>query len=310
MSRRLRFIPPNSLVEVTSRTIHGRLLLQPTHRVAELCRGVLARAVRRFPVEVHAFVFLGNHYHLLLTAPDGQRLAAFMNHLNSNLAREIGRAVRWREKFWGRRYQAIPVSGEEPAQVERLIYLLRHGCKEGLVRRPGDWPGATSVRHLLTGRAVSGPWIDRTSEYRAQLRGRRIDPRAFVSDESFELSQLPCWKGLSAESYRNRMRELVREIERQTAEELAATEREPLGAERAARQNPHESPVRIKKGPAPWIHAATRQARLAFRETYRQFVDAYRRASAALRSPRERRERFALFPPGSFPPPGPFLAIA
>jgi hypothetical protein len=48
MSRRLRLIPENALVEVTSRTIQGRLLLQPTHRIAELCRGVLARAVRLY----------------------------------------------------------------------------------------------------------------------------------------------------------------------------------------------------------------------------------------------------------------------
>jgi hypothetical protein len=274
--------------------------------VAELCRGVLARAVRRFPVEVHAFVFLGNHYHLLLTAADAQRLATFMNFLNSNLAREVGRAVRWREKFWGRRYQAIPVSEEEPAQIERLVYLLRHGCKEGLVRRPGDWPGATSVRSLLSGLPVAGPWIDRTAEYRANLKGRRYDPRAFVSDESFELAPLPCWKSLPAETHRQRVKELLQEIERRTAAEIASTEREPLGAERAARQNPHDAPARIKKGPAPWIHAATREARLAFKEAYRQFVAAYRRASEALRSPR-RREAFALFPQGCFPPPGPFL---
>jgi REP element-mobilizing transposase RayT len=308
MSRRLRLIPENCLVEVTSRTIQGRLLLQPTHRVAELCRGVLARAARCFPVEVHAFVFLGNHYHLLLSAPNAQRLAAFMNYLNSNLAREVGRAVRWRERFWGRRYQAIPVSSEEQAQVERLVYLLRHGCKEGLVRRPGDWPGANSVRNLLTGSIVTGPWIDRSAEYRANLRARRCDPRAFVSDESIELAPLPCWRGVSETEYRRRIHELVREIEIQTAQELAVTESEPLGPERAARQNPHDAPLRIKKGPAPLIHAATREVRLTFRETYREFVKAFRRASRALRSPRHAQERFDLFPLGSFPPPGPFLA--
>jgi REP element-mobilizing transposase RayT len=310
MSRRLRLIPPGSLVEITSRTIQGRLLLQPTHRVAELCRGVLARAVRRFPVEVHAFVFLGNHYHLLLSAPDAQRLAAFMNFLNSNLAREVGRAVRWREKFWGRRYQAIVVSDEDSAQIERLVYLLRHGCKEGLVRRPGDWPGASSVRSLLTGAPVRGPWIDRTAEYRANLRGRRMDPRAFVSEESFELTPLPCRRDTPTTEYRQQIRELVREIERQTAAELEAAEREPLGAERAARQNPHDAPARLKKGPAPWIHAATREVRLAFRESFRQFARAYRRASEALRSPTRVLERFELFPSGSFPPPGPFLAVS
>jgi hypothetical protein len=31
--------------------------------------------------------------------------------------------------------QAIPISEEEEAQVERLRYVLAHGCKEGLVER-------------------------------------------------------------------------------------------------------------------------------------------------------------------------------
>ena len=43
--------------------------------------------------ELHAFAFLSNHFHLLLTVSDSQRLASFMNYLNSNLAREAGIAL-------------------------------------------------------------------------------------------------------------------------------------------------------------------------------------------------------------------------
>ncbi len=176
MGRKLRFLAPGGLVEVTSRTIHGRLLLQPNERIADLCRGVLARAARLYPVDVHAFAFLGNHYHLLLTVPDAQRLAQFMNYLNSNLAREVGRVVRWHERFWGRRYQAIPVTDEEASQVERLLYVLRQGCKEGLVRTPTEWPGATSTRALLFGEPIRGAWIDRTSAYQSHRKDQPADP--------------------------------------------------------------------------------------------------------------------------------------
>lgn len=310
MGRRLRFIPAGSLIEVTSRTLQGRLLLQPTPRIASLCRGVLARAVRLYPVQVHAFVFLGNHYHLLLSVADAQRLAAFMNYLNSNLAREIGRAVSWRERFWGRRYQAIVVSDEAAAQVERLVYLLRQGSKEGLVRRPGDWPGATAVRALLTGAPVSGVWIDRTAEFQVARTAKRYDPRAFVSTESFELAPLPCWQSLSPDEHRQRIRELVRGIERETERHLRDTQREPMGLERLARQNPHDAPQRSKRTPAPLVHAATAEVRRQFRNAYRAFSNAYARASAKLRSQHERWQRFELFPEQSFPPPGPFLAPA
>lgn len=310
MGRRLRFLAPGGLVEVTSRTIHGRLLIQPTPRIADLCHGVLARAARLYPVDVHAFAFLGNHYHLLLTVPDAQRLAQFMNYLNSNLAREVGRAARWREHFWGRRYQAIPVSEEETSQVERLLYVLRQGCKEGLVRRPAEWPGATSVRALLSGEPIRGSWIDRTSEYLSSKKGDPHDPRSFVSSETLDLVPLPCWKDLAPADYRNRVADLVAEVERETARQIRATEREPLGADRVSRQNPHDAPNRRKQGPAPLVHAATSERRKAFREAYRQFASAFRRASTVFRCSGDGLERFALFPPGSFPPPGPFLASA
>jgi len=298
------------LVEVTSRTIHGRLLIQPTPRIADLCRGVLARAARLYPVDVHAFAFLGNHYHLLLTVPDAQRLAQFMNYLNSNLAREVGRAVRWRERFWGRRYQAIPVTDEEASQVERLLYVLRQGCKENLVRTPTEWPGATPTRALLSGDSVRGCWIDRTSAYLRRRKGQPEDPSLSVSSETLDLAPLPCWKDLAPADYRNRVADLVTEVERETERRIRATKREPLGADRVSRQNPHESPSRCKRGPAPLVHAATSDRRKAFRDAYRQFVCAFCRASKAFRSSRDPRERFALFPPGSFPPPGPFLTPA
>ncbi len=310
MSRRLRYLPPDSLVEVTCRTVQGRLLLQPTHRIAELCRGVLARAARLYPVEIHAFAFLGNHYHLLLTTPNAQRLAAFMNYLNSNLAREIGRAVFWRERFWGRRYQAISVSAEEAAQVERLLYILRQGTKEGLVHRPSDWPGATSLQSLLTGEPIRGPWIDRTLEYVQRRRGLDPDPRSFITEESLILSPLPCWMHLPADTYRPRIRELERLVEHESAETLRQNGREPLGKERILQQNPHNAPARLKRGPAPLVHAATRDIRRAFREAYREFANAFRRASEQFRSRNGLPERFVLFPSGSFPPPGPFLDLA
>lgn len=310
MGRRLRFLPPGSLVEVTCRTLQGRFLLQPKPPIAALCRGVLARAARLYPVEIHAFVFLGNHYHLLLTAPDARRLAAFMNYLNSNLAREIGRAVRWRERFWGRRYQAIVVSEEPAAQISRLLYLLRQGTKEGLVRRPTDWPGAKSVECLLHGKPVRGVWIDRTLEFRAAKSGKPHDASKFRSVETLGLAPLPCWKELPARSYRKRIGQLVQYVEREAERRLRESGRAPLGRDRIERQDPHDAPNRIKKMPAPLVHAVSAEVRRAFRIAYRYFADAHRRASVRLRAEPGRRVGFEHFPEFSFPPPGPFLAPA
>ena len=54
------------------------------------------------------------------------------------------------------RYQAILISGEEEAQVERFRYVLAHGVEENLVARLRDWPGLHGVRQIEDGEPLSG----------------------------------------------------------------------------------------------------------------------------------------------------------
>ena len=45
MARPLRFVPANALVEVTTRTFQGRLLLKPSPELTEIILGVIANAI-------------------------------------------------------------------------------------------------------------------------------------------------------------------------------------------------------------------------------------------------------------------------
>jgi len=306
MPRRLRYVPPGgALVEVTCRTLQARLLLRPSPLLREITLGVVGRAQRLSGVAIHAFVFLANHYHLLVSVSDAAQLARFVGFLNSNLAREVGRIHEWRERLWSRRYEAILVSEEEESQVERLLYLARQGCKEGLVSDPLEWPGATSWQAMLDGRPLEGTWFDRTAEGLARRKGVELGAREFASPETVMLSPLPAWAHLAPEAQREQLRELL-DLARAEAEAMQReTGREPLGLEAVVRQDPHESPAQSKKGPAPLVHAASREVRRAYREAFRLFTAAYRRAAEALRAGVD-----AVFPEGCFPPPGPFLRPA
>lgn len=286
------------MVEVTSRTIQGRMLLRPSAQLNDIIRGILARAARLYAVGVCAHGFLSNHYHLLLTVLDVQQLASFMNYFNSNLAREAGRLVHWREKFWGRRYQAILVSDEEEAQVGRLAYLLAHGVKEGLVASPYDWPGVHCARELVEGQPVSGRWRDRTLEFKARRKGVLLDPEACFEREELTLAPLPCWRSLEPAVYRARVRGLIEEIEAWARQQQEETGRPPLGREAVCRQDPHLEPNRLKRAPAPLVHAVAPEVRRAIRRAYFSFLAAYRRAARLLRSGMMEVE----FPAGSFPP--------
>ena len=221
MARRLRHTPEGgALFDVTCRTVQSRFLLRPCPLLNEIILGALARAKRRYGVEISAFIFLSNHLHILAWATDSEQLARFMGYFLSKLAREVSRLTGWRDKVFARRYQAIPISEEEAAQVERLVYILSNGCKEDLVARPQDWPGVHCVNALLTGKPLEGTWFDRTQEFAARNRGESFGPRKYAMPEILELDPLPCWRHLSKEQYRSRMAGLVEKITVETADHL------------------------------------------------------------------------------------------
>jgi hypothetical protein len=242
---------------------------------------------------------------LLLEVDDAQQLSSFMGYFNSNLAREVARRTGWTDKIWARRYQAIPVSEEEAAQVARLAYVLSHGAKERLVATPQEWPGVHCVRPLLTGEpVVEGIWFDRTREYNARLRGETFERRKYSNIETVTLSPLPCWKHLTPEAYRDRIADLVRVIEQQAREARGGLA--PLGVKAILAQKPHDRPARPKKSPAPFFHAYTKRIRRALWEAYSWFVAAFREAAEKLKAG----DRMAGFPIGSFPPHLPFVTEA
>ncbi len=303
MGRRLRYVPPEGcLVEVTNRTIQGRYLLRPSDELNQLLIGVLGRATRLYGVELHAFVVLSNHYHLLLTVESAIQLARFMAYFQANLAKEAGRLHGWRGPFWHRRYQHILVSTEEAAQVARLRYILANGCKENLVSSPLDWPGVCSTRALLDGCHLEGIWIDRTRERLAGSQAAKEDPGRFREQEVVTFAPLPCWRQLGASQLRMRIGEIVRQIETESAERHRAERTQPLGVRRILRQDPHARPIKPKWSPAPLFHCASREARNALREAYGFFCSAFREAADRLRAG----DPSVSFPDGAFPPPMPF----
>ena len=279
--------------------MQGRFLLRPSKLLQRRIIGVLSRAQELYEVEIHAFTFLSNHYHLLITVDDAEQMARFMNYVQSNVAREAGRLAQWREKFWGRRYQAIVVTEEEAAQLERMEYVLAQGCKEGLVPKPQDWPGAQSTRALLTGgNEIGGEWINRTAQYQARQRGEDTSVDLFLERRVLKLTPLPCMLAWRPEDRLEWFEERTRHI----AELQRRSGRRALGREGIMKQHRHGKPRASARSPAPLVHAATRRSALQFHEAYGRFVAAYREACEKLGELGP-----VGFPRGCFPPGLPFV---
>ena len=74
MGRKLRYLPEEgALVEVTCRTLQGRLLLRPSPELNDIAAGVLGRAQRLYPVDLIAISLLSTHYHMIVLSTDVAR---------------------------------------------------------------------------------------------------------------------------------------------------------------------------------------------------------------------------------------------
>jgi putative transposase len=306
MPRRLRFIPPEgAVVEVTTRTVQGRFLLRPGPMLNLIVLGVLGRAQRLYRIRLHDFVFMSNHYHLLLSVDSALQLARFMGYFNGNLAKEVARLTGWRDKVWSRRYQAVLVSNEKEAQLARQRYIFRHGVKENLVDSPTKWPGVTSLASHLEGEPLEGVWFDRTREFNARRQGGAFRDETYSEKEAVHLTPLSCQADLSTAERKALIEEIVADIEREGAQEIEDSGTLPAGEQEILRQPERARPRRSKRSPAPFAHCASRRERRLLWKSYCWFLAAYLDARERLRAGRQ-----AEFPEGSFPPPAPFVDVA
>jgi REP element-mobilizing transposase RayT len=285
MPRPLRFQPEEWMTHfVTTRCIHSRMLLRPSQSANRLIIGVFARAAQRYNVRTFGLCVLSNHYHLLISSPNASTLSSFMQYVNSNIAREIGRLHGWKEKFWSRRYRASLVL-DDAAHIDRLKYIFSNSFKEGLVKHARYWPGVHCHSALVEKRALVGVWIDRAQGH--------LSGHDDAEELTLEFHQLPCLSELGDAAYRDRMQELSRE-----AHQECETPIEFLGQKRILAVDPHTKPKKTSRSPAPLCHAGCQMLSRAFRLVYQTFIQVYKQTFEAFRD----RLQQALFPRGGLPP--------
>ena len=150
-----RILPGTSYV-VARRCTERRFYLTPTPALVSDFKYVLACAADTFDIELHAVVFMSNHYHLWLTDTSGL-LPKFMHTLNRNLARVVKAHYPdiEGEVFDRQPYNALMVLGQEAATAE-LAYLLANPVKAQLVEHHHEWPGLITTGEVLEAALARG----------------------------------------------------------------------------------------------------------------------------------------------------------
>jgi len=105
----------------------------------------LKDAAERNNVQVHAFVLMTNHVHLLATPSDSTGVARMMQALGRNYVRYINLTYKRTGTLWEGRYKSSLVASDDYfLAVSRYIEL--NPVRAKMVAHPGDYPWS-SFRH-------------------------------------------------------------------------------------------------------------------------------------------------------------------
>jgi putative transposase len=280
-----RQILPNVTYLITRRCFDRMLLLRPSALVNELFEYVLAAKAAQYGVLLHAFCVLSNHWHCVLTDPDG-RLPEFARDLGSTMARALNAAHgRW-ESFWSPgSYSAVALQTADDV-LDKMAYVLANPVMAGLVRRGAEWPGLWSAPSTIGAgsRAVRRP-------------DRYFRPEG-PAPATAELS-LSCPPGFdSVEALRGRLLEELARREDQAARGLAAAGRAFMGTRKVLAQKPSARPVsdEPRRGLKPRVASRDRWKRIEAIGRLKGFLEDYRAAWSAFADG----VRGVVFPEGTY----------
>ncbi len=267
MGRKIRIQDADHFYHV-SNTCHAReFLFVPGKKMNDIFKKRLRDAVRIYKVQLLAAVCMGNHYHLIVRAPN-LNLHLFMGYFQGLLARDVNK-LRSREEstVFPRRYSAEAILDE--AALRRLMaYVVLNPVRASIVNHPDQYPGYSSWDHRLQQDAVSPT-----------------------------LTVPPMWQGLTPEELEQEWEQLIEnELERL----LAQPKRKVMGSKRARELKHWQSPKRRRRTrgkKAPRAHASTIAAWRVFVEVADEIESTYREAASTFRTGAQ-----ADFPYGTVPP--------
>ena len=287
------------LWKLGSKCVDDQFLLAPTEEVYTLVMLFLAKMQELYDVELVAFVFMGNHFHIIVRLHE-DRLPDIMRDFKGGLAKALNELHGRRGALWMERYDDDAVLDDDAADTA-VDYFHANPVRAHLVERVEDYPGVSSwTAYANDLDEISHTFLDDRAWRRAgaleALRG------LYMKTVKVKVSRPPSWDGITASERRAKVRATVarmRDEERRAAAERARNERSTPPLESLAERDPRSRPKhpKPKRRRAKWASGTPEQV-AQFHAAYRQMLPAYQRASLQFRET----GTMPPFPSGTYPP--------
>lgn len=303
MATKPRQIVPGRTWFVTGRAIARQHRFVPTVEVVHTLSYCLAATMQRYSVQLHGFVWMSNHYHLVLTDLVGQ-MPDFMRDLNSLSSKALN-ALRGQrgQNFERSGYNAVIVADRERA-LRHCAYTEANPCRASLVDTAQAWEGLTSARleygdTLSVKRPDFGLWGRASRDDDAPMDPRREYYCGRIKCPEVAEFGLTCPpnQGEAIRETRARVRGQVKLLEDEARAQRSAAERSVLGMEQARQLSPKSAPTNQEQyfGKEPTVSGQDPKQRKLIEQALAEFIERYRAALDEYKAKGK-----ALFPEGTW----------
>jgi REP-associated tyrosine transposase len=264
-----RHIIPGRVYMVTRRCTQRQFLLRPDAATTNAFLYCLAFAAEKSQVGVVAFLAHSNHHHTIVVDPHG-RLPEFLERFHKLFAKHQN-ALRGRwENFWASEATSVVELPDPDDVVAKMTYALTNPVKDHLIERAHHWPGASSLRMNLEGRAIRAS------------RPPRFFRKEGSMPESVALACIrpPGFEHLEREAWQTLLADRIRAVERTAAAARGSRGFRILGRARVLRQRPTDRPAshEPRRQLSPRVASVNKWARIEALRRNKAFVAAYQHA--------------------------------
>jgi putative transposase len=136
----VRYQQTGHLHFITSSCFRHRQLLG-TPQARDTFQQILEQTRKKYAVEIHGYVLMPDHIHLLLSEPEQTKLSTVMQVLKQRFSRTCKE-----KEVWEVRYHDANIKTQQ-ARIEVLHYIHHNPVKRDLVSSPEAWPWSSYLAY-------------------------------------------------------------------------------------------------------------------------------------------------------------------
>ena len=163
MARLPRYVIPNQPQHIIQRG-NNRQVIFADEVDYQVFRDALIEAAKKHGLQIHAYVWMTNHIHLLATPQFENSISKVFQSLGRKYVQYFNNTYKRSGTLWEGRYRATVVDSEQYL-LKVMRYIELNPVRAGMVAHPADYPWSSYAFNAQGSAGLNYDWIQPHAEY-------------------------------------------------------------------------------------------------------------------------------------------------